>query len=160
MQASIRWSHSTLASRLRPIAVQHNQPAISHSSSMQQQACQDISPLWQQVVAVYDKAQEIGAATKTETKVQECEDNGIRFVLRVASALKSKPKGLSGSKDQSTSGEGEGTACPAIVSWPAVVSPSQAVTAHGDCHQPVTTACCAADSEQRDGAGELSGVPP
>eukprot|EP00775_Hariotina_reticulata_P007505 gene7505-7715_t len=90
---------------------------------MQQQACQDISILWQQVVAVYGKAQGIGAATKTETKVQECEDNGIRFVLRVASALKSKPKGLSGSKDQRTSGGGKGTASPAITSWIAVVLP-------------------------------------
>jgi len=75
---------------------------------MQQQACRDMSALWQQVVAVYDKAQQTGAATKIETKLEECEDGGINFVLRVASALKSKPKGMSGSKDQSASGGSSG----------------------------------------------------
>lgn len=110
MQANIqRWSHKAIAFRLRPISMHHICPAISYSSSMQQQqACRDMSALWQQVVAVYDQAQQTGAATKIETKLEECEDGGIKFVLRVASALKSKPKGMSGSKDPSASGGSSG----------------------------------------------------
>lgn len=55
-------------------------------------------PMWQHVLEVYDKAQQSGAATKTDTSVLVVEDGGISFVLRVASALKAKPKGLSGSR--------------------------------------------------------------
>lgn len=55
-------------------------------------------PLWQHVLEVYDKAQQTGAATKTDTKVEVLADSNVEFVLRLASALKSKPKGLSGSR--------------------------------------------------------------
>jgi hypothetical protein len=57
---------------------------------------QAVQPLWQRVLAVYDQAQETGAATKTDTLIQLFEDGGIQFVLRIASALKAKPKGISG----------------------------------------------------------------
>lgn len=55
-------------------------------------------PLWQRVLEVYDQAQASGAATKTDTKIQLFEDGGITFVLRLASALKAKPKGLCGGR--------------------------------------------------------------
>lgn len=58
----------------------------------------DTHPLWQRVLEVYDRAQQSGAATKTDTQIQLFEDGGITFVLRLASALKKKPKGLSGSR--------------------------------------------------------------
>jgi hypothetical protein len=59
-------------------------------------SAQTVHPLWQRVLAVYDRAQETGAATKTDTQIQLFEDGGIEFVLRIASALKAKPKGVSG----------------------------------------------------------------
>jgi hypothetical protein len=59
---------------------------------------QPVHPLWQKVLGVYDRAQQTGAATKTDTKIQLFEDGGVTFVLRVASALKAKPKGVSGSR--------------------------------------------------------------
>lgn len=61
-------------------------------------SAQSIHPLWQRVLEVYDRAQETGAATKTDTKIQLFDDGGIQFVLRIASALKAKPKGLSGNR--------------------------------------------------------------
>lgn len=97
-------------SRLRnPLAQQHrvnrHRPVMGVSNSStsavqptDQTVQQQHHPLWQRVLEVYDTAQETGAATKTDTQVELCESGGINFVLRVASALKSKPKGLSGSR--------------------------------------------------------------
>ncbi|WIA11719.1 hypothetical protein OEZ85_011814 [Tetradesmus obliquus] len=58
---------------------------------------QECSALWSKVLQVYDAAQASGAATKTDTQVTTCSDAGVTFVLRIAAALKAKPKGLSGS---------------------------------------------------------------
>jgi ATP adenylyltransferase/5',5'''-P-1,P-4-tetraphosphate phosphorylase II len=54
--------------------------------------------MWQRTLEVYDQAQQTGAATKTDTHVHLFEDGSIDFVLRIASALKAKPKGLAGSR--------------------------------------------------------------
>ncbi|KAG2441587.1 hypothetical protein HXX76_003208 [Chlamydomonas incerta] len=53
------------------------------------------APLWRQIVSVYDKAQASRACSKTDTQVEVCRDAalGVDFVLRVATALKSKIKG-------------------------------------------------------------------
>lgn len=68
------------------------------NTSAPETAHQTTHPLWQHVLEVYDKAQQTGAATKTDTKVEVLADSNVEFVLRLASALKSKPKGLSGSR--------------------------------------------------------------
>ncbi|GIL48321.1 hypothetical protein Vafri_4603 [Volvox africanus] len=51
--------------------------------------------LWDNIVSVYNKAQVIGACSKTDTQVEVLRDLslGIDFVLRVATALKAKPQG-------------------------------------------------------------------
>lgn len=56
-----------------------------------------VHPLWQRTLEVYEQAQQTGAATKTDTQVHLFDDGRIDFVLRIASALKAKPKGLAGS---------------------------------------------------------------
>lgn len=61
----------------------------------QQQQQQQQQGLWQRLVQVYDAAQASGAATKTNTQTHVCVDGGVPFVLRIASALKAKPKGVS-----------------------------------------------------------------
>lgn len=57
-----------------------------------------VHPLWQWTLEVYEQAQQTGAATKTDTQVHVFDDGSIEFVLRIASALKAKPKGLAGSR--------------------------------------------------------------
>ena len=72
--------------------------ASAAPSSASQQPSMHPPALWQRVLEVYDAAQASGAATKTDTSTQLFEDGGITFVLRLASALKAKPKGLSGGR--------------------------------------------------------------
>ncbi|GLI69421.1 hypothetical protein VaNZ11_014030, partial [Volvox africanus] len=51
--------------------------------------------LWDDIVSVYNKAQVVGACSKTDTQVEVLRDPslGIDFVLRLATALKAKPQG-------------------------------------------------------------------
>ncbi|KAF6265779.1 ATP adenylyltransferase-domain-containing protein [Scenedesmus sp. NREL 46B-D3] len=92
--------HSLPVARPAMIYTAHNRKnthcsAVAHSTSaMPAQQC---SALWSKVLQVYDAAQASGAATKADTKVHTYRDGNVEFVLRIASALKSKPKGLSGS---------------------------------------------------------------
>jgi len=64
--------------------------------------------LWKRIVEVYNRAQSTGACSKTDTKVELLPDpsTGIEFVVRVATALKSKPKG------PPKEAEGSGAAAP------------------------------------------------
>jgi sulfate adenylyltransferase (ADP) / ATP adenylyltransferase len=48
--------------------------------------------LWQGICSVYDAAQASGAANRTDTSVVLEPDGGIDFVLRVAAALRAKPR--------------------------------------------------------------------
>lgn len=50
--------------------------------------------LWGRAVEVYDAAQASGASSKTDTRVEVLPDGGIDFVLRMATALRAKPKGV------------------------------------------------------------------
>ncbi|PNH10983.1 5',5'''-P-1,P-4-tetraphosphate phosphorylase 2 [Tetrabaena socialis] len=56
---------------------------------------EDAQQLWREIVQVYDRAQATGACSKTDTQVEVFRDaeTGIDFVLRIATALKAKPKG-------------------------------------------------------------------
>lgn len=84
---------SSFASPASPRPAATNTTTTSTGSSSSMSAAQQQHPLWQRVLEVYSRAQESGAATKTDTHVQLCQDGGIAFVLRVAAALKAKPKG-------------------------------------------------------------------
>ncbi|KAI8462453.1 MAG: ATP adenylyltransferase-domain-containing protein [Monoraphidium minutum] len=56
----------------------------------------DPQQLWQRVDEVYERAQQTGAALKTDTRTELLRDPsppGLEFVLRVTTALKAKPKG-------------------------------------------------------------------
>lgn len=64
----------------------------AHTRGMGSQVGQS---LWARVLEVYDAAQASGAAMKTDTRLQQIEDAGVSFVLRVVSALRSKPTGIS-----------------------------------------------------------------
>ena len=59
-------------------------------------ACEP-SEVWQNIQQTYDTAKQTGAAYKTDTNTQMLEDRSVSeavtFVLRVAAALKDKPKG-------------------------------------------------------------------
>jgi ATP adenylyltransferase len=48
--------------------------------------------LWADVCATYDRAQAARAATLTATRAELLDDGGVRFVLRVAAALRDKPR--------------------------------------------------------------------
>jgi ATP adenylyltransferase len=48
--------------------------------------------LWADVCAVYDRAQAARAATLTATRAELLDDGGVRFILRVAAALRDKPR--------------------------------------------------------------------
>ena len=52
------------------------------------------SPLWNNIIQTYDKAQESGAAAKYKTSVQTLTDHhlSLKFVLRVSDSLRDKPK--------------------------------------------------------------------
>ncbi len=49
--------------------------------------------LWDRVVSTYQRAQESGAATQTDAKVELVQDGGVDFVIRLAESLKQKPQG-------------------------------------------------------------------
>jgi len=49
--------------------------------------------IWDRVLQVYDAAQACGAASSTETKTELIIDRNVEYVVRVAKALASKPKG-------------------------------------------------------------------
>ena len=59
-------------------------------------AC-DLSEVWHNIQQTYDRARQTGAAYKTDTSTQMLEDRSlgeaVTFVLRVAAALRDKPKG-------------------------------------------------------------------
>ena len=59
-------------------------------------AC-ELSEVWPSIQQTYDKARQTGAAYKTDTNIQMLEDRSlgeaVTFVLRVAAALRDKPKG-------------------------------------------------------------------
>ena len=50
--------------------------------------------LWENITSTYERARASGAAYKTDTKTELYRDpqHGIEFVLRVAAALRDKPK--------------------------------------------------------------------
>ena len=59
-------------------------------------ACEP-SEVWQNIQQTYDTARQTGAAYKTDTNTQMLEDRSlgepVTFVLRIAAALRDKPKG-------------------------------------------------------------------
>ncbi len=59
-------------------------------------ACEP-SEVWRNIQQTYDRARQTGAAYKTDTNTQLLEDRSlgeaVTFVLRVAAALRDKPKG-------------------------------------------------------------------
>lgn len=63
---------------------------MSASTSVQEPS----ASLWDDIVAAYDRARASGAAYKTDTNTELYRDprHGIEFVLRVAAALRDKPK--------------------------------------------------------------------
>ncbi|GBG00602.1 phosphorylase [Raphidocelis subcapitata] len=82
----------------RVAAQQQQHTAQAHGMASPQPAWQPLPPeqLWQSIESVYERAQQTGAAFKTETRTELLRDPtppGIEFVLRVAAALKAKPKG-------------------------------------------------------------------
>lgn len=57
-------------------------------------AVKDLQVSWDKIVDTYQKAQESGAASRTETTTQIITDQRlpIKFVLRVSASLRDKPK--------------------------------------------------------------------
>ena len=70
--------------------------AAAQARSTPGPACEP-SEVWQNIQQTYDTARQTGAAYKTDTNTQMLEDRSVSeavtFVLRVAAALKDKPKG-------------------------------------------------------------------
>ena len=65
------------------------------SSTIPPTAVQDSAAgLWQDIVGAYERALDAGAAYKTDTNTELYRDpqHGVEFVLRVAAALRDKPK--------------------------------------------------------------------
>lgn len=94
MQQLLRVRQGVTATATRGHARRHCTP--QPAAAMATQAA--VHPLWQRTLQVYEQAQQTGAATKTDTQVHLFDDGSIDFVLRIASALKAKPKGLAGSR--------------------------------------------------------------
>ncbi len=74
-------------------SLQRTRAQISHMStpaSVQEPA----RSLWEDITSTYERARASGAAYKTDTHTELYRDpqHGIEFVLRVAAALRDKPK--------------------------------------------------------------------
>lgn len=50
------------------------------------------SPLWNKICSTYRLAQEKGAASLTRTSTETLEDQGFRYILKIAANLRDKPK--------------------------------------------------------------------
>jgi hypothetical protein len=50
-------------------------------------------PLWEAVVHRFDASGTAGARSSIDTQAELLTDQGVEFVIRLATALKSKPKG-------------------------------------------------------------------
>jgi len=59
---------------------------------MEPQSSKSESPLWNKICSTYRLAQEKGAASLTSTSTETLEDQGFRYILKIASNLKDKPK--------------------------------------------------------------------
>ena len=68
--------------------------AQTYRMSTQASVQEPTGSLWEDITSTYERARASGAAYKTDTKTELYRDpqHGIEFVLRVAAALRDKPK--------------------------------------------------------------------